>query len=179
MWVGLVGTFNFGDIESDSDLYCTDIHFYLENPPQGQSDRWSGRSFRSFSVIHPPSPVNLDPTRTEADKVRFLENLWNVQATYRTKAGQSIVLSGEEMEVESRGGRVTLARTYFNIYQRTAFLRESKKASLNRIPLILASQITNGSFRLKLLYTSTLWAQRIQFRLGCMVRRSFVFGSSL
>src|ERR1700736_3303908 len=100
------------------------MHFYLENPPQGQSDRWSGREFRSFSVIHPPSPVNFDPTLTEADKTRFLENLWNAQATYRTKAGQSVSLRGEETEVESRGSRVTLARTYFNVYQRTAFLQE-------------------------------------------------------
>jgi protein ECT2 len=112
----------------------TDMHFYLENPPQGQSDRWSGRSFRAFSVVHPPSPVNFDPTRSEVDKVRFLENLWNAQATYRTKAGQSVVLSGEETEVESRGGRVTLARTYFNVYQRKAFLQESKKVSLHWVP---------------------------------------------
>ena len=48
---------------------------------------------------------------------------------YRTKAGQSVVLGGEETEVESRGGRVTIARTYFNVYQRTSFLQESKKAS--------------------------------------------------
>lgn len=105
------------------------MHFYLENPPQGQSDRWSGRPFRSLSVVHPPSPVNLDPTQTEIDKTRFLENLWNAQATYRTKAGQSVVLRAEETEVESRGGRVTLARTYFNVYQRTAFLQESKKVN--------------------------------------------------
>lgn len=108
------------------------MHFYLEIPPQGQSDRWSGRPFRAFSVVHPPLPVNFDPTRSEVDKVRFLENLWNAQATYRTKAGQSVVLSGEETEVESRGGRVTLARTYFNVYQRKAFLQESKKVSLHR-----------------------------------------------
>lgn len=116
------------------------MHFYLENPPQGQTDRWSGRSFRAFSVVHPPSPVNIDPIRTEVDKTRFLENLWNVQATSRTKAGQSVVLSGEETEVESRGGRVTLARTYFNIYQRTAFLQENKKASLYWMPFYFVSR---------------------------------------
>lgn len=103
------------------------MHLYFENPPQEQSDRWSGRPFRAMSVIHPPAPINLDPTRTEADKTRFLENLWNAQATYRTKAGQSVALCGEEREVEGRGGRITIARTYFNIYQRTAFLQESKK----------------------------------------------------
>ena len=105
------------------------MHLYLESPPQDQSDRWSGRPFRALSVIHPPSPINFDPTKTQIDKTRFLENLWNVQATFRTKSGQSVVLSGEETEVESRGGKVTLAKTYFNIYQRTAFLQESKKVS--------------------------------------------------
>jgi hypothetical protein len=107
-----------------------DIHLYMENPPQDQTDRWSGRAFRSLAVVHPPLPINLDPTQTEADKHRFLENLWNVQAKYRSKAGQSVVLCAEEQEVESRGGRTTFARTYFNVYQRTAFLQESKKVSL-------------------------------------------------
>lgn len=105
------------------------MHFYLENPPENQTDRWSNRPFRAYSIVHPPGPVNLDPTRSEADKARFLEHLWNVQALYRTRAGQSVVLCAEEREVESsRGGaRVVLARTYFNVYQRTAFLQESKK----------------------------------------------------
>lgn len=109
------------------------MHFYLENPPQDQSDRWSGRPFRALSLVHPPASVNLDPTRTEADKSRFLENLWSVQATYRAKAGQSVVLCGEEREVESKNGRVTLAKTYFNIYQRTAFLQENKKVNLPQL----------------------------------------------
>jgi hypothetical protein len=110
-----------------------DIHLYMENPPQDQTDRWSGRPFRSLAVVHPPSPINLDPTRTEADKHRFLENLWNVQAKYRSKAGQSVVLCADEQEVESKCGRTTFARTYFNVYQRTAFLQESKKVSLRSL----------------------------------------------
>lgn len=104
-----------------------EINLYLENPPQDTSDRWSGRPFRSLSVVHPPAPINLDPTQTEADKRRFLENLWHVQATYRSRAGQSVVLCADEQEVESKAGRVTIARTYFNVYQRTAFLQEPKK----------------------------------------------------
>lgn len=75
----------------------------------------------------PPSPINLDPTRTETDKRRFLDNLWDVQGNYRTKQGQSVVLRAEEREVENRGGRVTMAKTYFNVYTRTAFLQEAKK----------------------------------------------------
>lgn len=71
----------------------------------------------------------LDPTRTDARKRRFLENLWDVQAKYRTKKGQSVILSGEEREVENRGGRVTVAKTYYNVYTRTGFLAEEKKVS--------------------------------------------------
>jgi hypothetical protein len=100
-----------------------------------------------MSVVHPPLPVNLDPTQTESDKNRFLQNLWNLQATYRARAGQSVVLCADEREVESKGGRVTLARTYFNVYQRTAFLQESKKVksniitSLDRSSFVLQTKI--------------------------------------
>lgn len=89
-------------------------------------------------MVHPPAPVNLDPTQTELDKNRFLQNLWNLQATYRARAGQSVVLCAEEREVESKGGRVTWARTYFNIYQRTAFLQENKKVSCSCLMLFVS-----------------------------------------
>ena len=46
---------------------------------------------------------------------------------YRAKQGRSVVLCSSEREVEARAGRVTLARTYFNVYQRTAYLGEPKK----------------------------------------------------
>lgn len=72
-------------------------------------------------------PINLDPTQTETDKRRFLENLWHVQATFRSRAGQSVVLCADDQEVESKVGRTVIARTYFNVYQRTAFLQEPKK----------------------------------------------------
>ena len=116
-----------------------DFHVYIENPPQGQSDRWSGRSFRSYSTVFPPAPVNLDPIRTTNEKDKFLENLWNAQAKYRTRSGQSVVLCADEREVDSRGGRVCTARTYFNVYQRTAFLQEAKKVCFisARLPLYL------------------------------------------
>ncbi|EMD40501.1 hypothetical protein CERSUDRAFT_148569 [Gelatoporia subvermispora B] len=116
-----------------SDLVATDVggsdmHIYLETPPQDQNDRWSGRQFRIYTAVNPP--LNLDPVRTEEDKKRFLDNLWDIQAKYRTRAHQSVALCAEEREVENKGGHVTLARTYFNIYQRTAFLREPKKTKV-------------------------------------------------
>ena len=107
-----------------------EINLYLENPPQDQTERWSGRPFRSLSVVNPPAPINLDATQTEVVKQNFLESLWTAQATYRARAGQSVILRADEQEVESRSGRVTLARTYFNVYQRTAFLQEPKKVCL-------------------------------------------------
>ncbi|KAG6833910.1 hypothetical protein H0H87_007921 [Tephrocybe sp. NHM501043] len=113
-----------------TDVGGADFHFYLENPPQDQSDRWSDRSFRALSVVHPPHPINLNPAQTLIDKQRFLENLWHIQATYRSRAGQSVVLRGDEQEVESKVGRITTARTYFNVYQRTAFLQEPKKTKI-------------------------------------------------
>ncbi|KAJ7638992.1 hypothetical protein FB45DRAFT_904439 [Roridomyces roridus] len=113
-----------------TDVGGADIHLYLENPPLDQNERWSGRAFRSLSVVNPPAPVNLNPAQTESEKQRFLENLWRVQATYRARSGQSVVLRAEEMEVESKGSRVTVARTYYNVYQRTAFLQEPKKTKI-------------------------------------------------
>ena len=105
----------------------SDFHIYIEAPPQDQGDRWSGRPFRALSVVNPPAPMNLDPAGTEAEKTRFLENLWSVQARFRTRLNQSVLLCADDREVETKGARVTVARTYFNVYQRTAFLKEAKK----------------------------------------------------
>ncbi|KAJ7590868.1 hypothetical protein C8J56DRAFT_934088 [Mycena floridula] len=113
-----------------TDVGGADFHLYLETTPQDQGDRWSGRAFRSLSVVHPPAPVNLDPVQSEADKQRFLENLWAVQAKYRARSGQSVVLRSDDVEVESKSDRVTTARTYYNVYQRTAFLQENKKTKV-------------------------------------------------
>ncbi|CAA7260055.1 unnamed protein product [Cyclocybe aegerita] len=113
-----------------TDIGGADINLFLENPPQDQSERWSGRPFRSLSVVNPPMPINFDPSQTQIEKQRFLENLWKVQANYRARAGQSVVLCADEQEVESRSGRLILARTYYNVYQRTAFLQEPKKTKV-------------------------------------------------
>ncbi|KAI0050211.1 hypothetical protein FA95DRAFT_662337 [Auriscalpium vulgare] len=120
------GVVDIADVVA-TDVGGPDIHLYLESPPHGQTDRWSGRPFRALSVVFPPAPPNFNPQRTDVEKSRFLENLWKAQATLRTRGGSSVVLRAEEREVESRAGRTTYARTYFNVYQRTAFLREPKK----------------------------------------------------
>ena len=110
-----------------SDQSFLEINLFLENPPMDQSEKWAGRPFRSLSVVNPPMPINLDPCQTESDKQRFLDNLWKAQAMYRARAGQSVVLCSDEQQVDSRQGRTTMARAYFNVYQRSAFLQEQKK----------------------------------------------------
>ncbi|KAN0131381.1 hypothetical protein V8E53_010758 [Lactarius tabidus] len=112
-----------------TDVGGADFHLYLEKPPLDQTDRWSGRPFRPLSVVFPPHPPNFNPQRSETEKARFLENLWLSQANFRARSGKSVVLHSEEREVESRG-RITFARTYFNVYQRTAFLQEPQKTKV-------------------------------------------------
>jgi hypothetical protein len=96
----------------------------------GEGDRWSGRSFRPYTAVYPPSQAGLVPNKTESAKKRFLEHLWEAQAVYRTRLGQSVVLRTEDQEVEAKRSRITIARTYFNVYQRTSFLKEAKKVAL-------------------------------------------------
>ncbi|EJD01616.1 uncharacterized protein FOMMEDRAFT_126677 [Fomitiporia mediterranea MF3/22] len=114
---------------SVTDISGADMHLYLESPPLDQTDRWAGRPFRVFSTVLPGTSY-VDTGRLEREKKRFLENLWRVQARYRTKHGQSVALRAEDQEVESRGGKITVARTYFNVYQRTRFLTEAKKTKI-------------------------------------------------
>ena len=134
MWVVLVGASLY---ERTDSHHLKDFHLYLEKPPLDQTDRWSGRPFRPLSVVFPPHPPNFNPQRSETEKARFLENLWLSQANFRARSGKSVVLLSEEREVESRG-RITFARTYFNVYQRTAFLQEPQKV-INKLYVLMHS----------------------------------------
>ncbi|GJJ07089.1 hypothetical protein Clacol_001288 [Clathrus columnatus] len=87
-----------------TDVGPSEFHLYLENPPQDQTDRWSGRRFRSFTVAHTSSPLNYDLAGSSFEKQRFLENLWTVQAQFRSRNNRSVVLCSGEREVENRGG---------------------------------------------------------------------------
>ncbi|KAG8700981.1 hypothetical protein FRC09_005628, partial [Ceratobasidium sp. 395] len=126
------GVVDVGDVVA-TDVGAIDLHMYLEDPPRDQPDRWSGRSFRAFSTLAlatPATSTHGDPfakpqtdSTPEIAKARFLENLWAVQARLRTRLERSIALYGGEREV----GPATLARTWWNLYSRTAFLSETKK----------------------------------------------------
>ncbi|KAF8524603.1 hypothetical protein BU17DRAFT_84640 [Hysterangium stoloniferum] len=117
------GVIDITDIVA-TDVGIFDFHMYFEKPPQDQTERWSGRPFRSFSVVPTGSSDAVD---TQSDKHRFLKNLWTTQALFRSKEGRSVILCSTEKEVEARGGRITLAKTYFNVYRRTAYLSEPVK----------------------------------------------------
>ena len=82
-----------------------------------------------MTCVQPPASGHFNPQKTANDKKRFLEHLWQAQVDLRARTGQSVTLEAEEREVESRPGRVTVARTYFHVYQRTSFLREDKRVS--------------------------------------------------
>ncbi|KAH7098762.1 hypothetical protein BKA62DRAFT_711749 [Auriculariales sp. MPI-PUGE-AT-0066] len=112
-----------------TDVGGLNMHMYLEVPPHDPSDqRWSGRQFRQLSLGTVSSQSN--PQTTQATKQRFLESVWIAQAQYRTRLDRSIVLQSPDFEVESRGGRVTTARAYYNVYQRKTYLGEQKKSKV-------------------------------------------------
>lgn len=131
-----------------SNIIVVDFHLFLEDPPQDQTERWCGRPFRALSIVLPPSSVGFDPVRLQADKHRFLEKLWTAQAMYRARHGRSVVLYSSEREMEARGGKITLARTYFNVYQRTAYLGEPKKVNQVVSKSFLPTILMSGSPRL-------------------------------
>lgn len=74
-------------------------------------------------------PANLNPERAQSDKEAFLENLWTAQAKYRTKEGLSVVVRSDDEEVDNRGGRTTVASTFYNVYSRKDFMKERRKVS--------------------------------------------------
>ncbi|KZV72156.1 hypothetical protein PENSPDRAFT_371983 [Peniophora sp. CONT] len=123
------GVVDLSDVVA-TDVGGADFHLFFESPPLDQPDRWSGRSFRSMTCVHPPSPANFNPQKTVNDKKRFLEHVWQAQVDLRARSGQSVTLEAEEREVETRVGKVTVARTYFHVYQRTSFLREERKTKV-------------------------------------------------
>jgi hypothetical protein len=149
---------------------------YLENPPNDQTERWSGRPFRSLSVVHPPSTINMDTTLTQRSKTRFLEHLWNAQARFRARSGQSVVLRSEMMEVEAKRGKTVCAKAYYNVYQRTAFLQEVKKVSCNLTNALIRYLLCH---RRKLLYISTQLVLQTGYPLGSTALHLLLFVYSL
>lgn len=141
------GVVDIADVTA-TDTGGSELHVFLENPPQDQTGRWNGRPFRSFGVVLPPSPMGLDPRATQAVKTRFLNHLWNAQVMYRARHGRSVALRSEDTIVDSRIGRKTIATGFFNIYQRNSYFGEPKKVcTLMYTPRESLSSVTAQSGR--------------------------------
>ncbi|WVN91089.1 uncharacterized protein L203_106336 [Cryptococcus depauperatus CBS 7841] len=114
-----------------SDIGNGDFHLYFERPPMEYSGRWSGRPFRSFSTVHPPYSVALDPVATKRDKLRFVQNLWAAQALVRAKLLPSseqkiiprVLQSEQEVDFEGESER---ARCFWNVWDRQGWLTQMK-----------------------------------------------------
>ncbi|TYJ55176.1 hypothetical protein B9479_004110 [Cryptococcus floricola] len=110
-----------------SDVGNGDFHLFFEHPPVDQSGRWSGRAFRSYSTVHPPYSVSLDPIATKRDKMRFIHNLWAAQALARAKILPSTenravpkVLQSEQEEA-FEGAQLERARCFWDVWDRSTW----------------------------------------------------------
>jgi hypothetical protein len=127
--------------------------------------------FQTFVIGVPPPSPQFQPSAYRNRKARFLQNLWLSQANVRARSGKSIVLRSEEREVECRGGRTTYAKTYFNVYQRTAFLQEPHKVrvtfvSINTPDRIVVDEGGGTHRRTRYLRSYTVWHQCPAFRIN-------------
>jgi hypothetical protein len=103
-----------------------------------QSDRWAARPFRSYTTVHPPYSVSLDPVATRRDKMRFVHNLWAAQALARAKLLPQEVrqvpralVEEEEIGLESAGEMFGRAKCYWNVWERHGWLHADRKVGAN------------------------------------------------
>ncbi|ORX38894.1 hypothetical protein BD324DRAFT_296964 [Kockovaella imperatae] len=118
------------------DAGSGDFQLFLERPPVGFGEKWSGRPLRLYSTVQPPFGVGLDPVACRQDKLRFLENLWSAQARARTKvlpsdsdakAPSQILAQKGETGLDNAGEPFSRARLYWNVWKRRDWIM-SKKA---------------------------------------------------
>jgi hypothetical protein len=122
----------------NSVLIVADFHLFFERPPMDQSDRWAARPFRSYTTVHPPYSVSLDPVATRRDKLRFVHNLWAAQALARAKLLPQEVrqvpralVEEEEIGLESAGEMCGRAKCYWNVWERQGWLQADRKVGAN------------------------------------------------
>ncbi|WVQ81448.1 hypothetical protein IAT38_003572 [Cryptococcus sp. DSM 104549] len=117
-----------------SDVGNGDFHLFLERPPIDQSGRWAGRPFRSYTTVHPPYSVSLDPVATKRDKLRFVQNLWAAQALARAKllpssdvrAVPRVSQSMEEVDLDAAGEALGRAKCFWNVWDRKGWEGQRK-----------------------------------------------------
>lgn len=117
----------------------TDFHLFLQRPPADQTDRWSGRPFRSYTTVNPPFTSSLDPVATRKDKLRFIENLWAAQAYARSKllaqsrkAGPRVMSSAEEVGLDAAGEAFARAKCYWNVWSRDVWMDQGRRVRTPR-----------------------------------------------
>lgn len=127
------GTVNILDVIA-VDLGDGDFQLFLEKPLMDQSDRWSGRPLRTYTAVNPPTPIGLDPATARSDKLRFIQNLWALQAMARTKVLPSqlkeiprVLTSHNDVSMDSEHMRVKL---YWNLWTRKGWESEHTKAKV-------------------------------------------------
>lgn len=127
------GTVNILDVIA-VDLGDGDFQLFLEKPPMDQSDRWSGRPLRTYTAVNPPTPIGLDPATARSDKMRFVQNLWALQAMARTKVLPSqlkevprVLSAHNDVSLDSEHMRVKL---YWNLWTRKGWETEHTKAKV-------------------------------------------------
>lgn len=106
-----------------------DFQLYLSRPPNDQSERWSGRHFRCYSVVHPPQPITLDPAMSRESKQRFVHNLWAAQALVRARGGRSTAWAAvDEERLEGWGGKLGgRAKGFWNEWDRQSWEEDTSK----------------------------------------------------
>lgn len=102
-----------------------------------QGDKWSGRAFRAMTAVQPPFFTALDPVALRRDKLRFLENLWAVQAVARRKMlpkdikpSPLVLCSAGEIELDRTGDNFERATIFWNVCNRRSYLAQSPRGKV-------------------------------------------------
>lgn len=96
-----------------------------------QSDRWNARPLRSYTTVHPPYSINLDPVMARKDKLRFVRNLWAAQALARTRLRKRTSGPAPAIpRVFKAREEIKLATCYWNVWERDGWTGATSKAKV-------------------------------------------------
>ncbi|CDZ96192.1 Dbl homology (DH) domain [Phaffia rhodozyma] len=127
---GLVGLLDLVVTDSGGG----DFSVYLPYPPVDQSDRWSNRPFRSYTVVHPPLPYSIDPASIASDRYHFIQNVWAAQTLIRARGGKSLAFASTEEERligASEGNSAgECAKGFYNVWRRNEWEQDMAKSKV-------------------------------------------------
>ncbi|KAL1406084.1 hypothetical protein Q8F55_007767 [Vanrija albida] len=120
-----------------TDVGNGDFNIDFGKPPMDQFGKWASRTFRLYSTVHPPYSVGFDPSATRRDKLRFVHNIWAAQALARSKllptqvkAIPQVLETPEELDISGAPDPFTMAKLYWNIWDRPGWETEEVKARI-------------------------------------------------